>query len=301
MTERAAKVQGMDTPCKIADAADWALSWFVPTLRDALHQPVHWHVKLWEWAMLYHHLEECGVLRESARAVGLGCGMEPLVFALCNRVARVVATDLYSSESEWFHARFKAEELAEKSPMLFPADRLEVRNMDFEGGYSIPDSSANLIWSTSSVEHVSSPMALAGLFARIARSLKPGGIFAMTTDWRIAGPQHYAPHRIIWDEDLLEKIMRTTVLQMVAPLDLRISDRWENAPCWLRYRAGQLDRPRIAFVLEEKGVVFTSVCMLFRKSDRPHMPRIIPPAPKVVRRLVRWATASEPLVAALDA
>lgn len=286
--------------CKIADATDWTLPWFIQTVRDVLHEEPRWHVKLWEWAMLYHGLDALGYLRENVSAVGLGCGTEPLIFALANRVKHVIATDLYSPKSAWFHARLNTEDLSGTTTIPFPVERLSVRNMDFENGYDVPEDSADLIWSTSSVEHVSSRDALAALFMKIARSLKTDGVFAMTTDWYLAGPSCYEPHRIIFDRETLNMALRDVPLRLVSALDLRISSQWENAPCWPGFRSGQLGRPQVTFVLENGETVFTSVCMFFKRADGTSAPDIIPPDSTVIEELVYWRDKSRKLASVLD-
>src|SRR5690348_7537154 len=51
--------------------------------------------KFWEYAMLALYLEEVGALTETAQALAVAAGHEEPLFWMANRIARMVATDIY--------------------------------------------------------------------------------------------------------------------------------------------------------------------------------------------------------------
>jgi len=58
------------------------------------------HRKGWEWTQTIWGLERLGMLQPHHRAIGVGAGRECVIFWLGDRIAQVVATDLYGNE-QW--------------------------------------------------------------------------------------------------------------------------------------------------------------------------------------------------------
>src|ERR1700691_960787 len=56
--------------------------------------------KGWEWTHCLYGLHKLGAITPGARAIGVGVGREPVIFYLADRIAQVVATDLYDN-TEW--------------------------------------------------------------------------------------------------------------------------------------------------------------------------------------------------------
>lgn len=73
--------------------SDWAAYWL-----SQLGVPVLYHRKLWELAYVLQAIYEHGHLREGARGLGFGCGVEPHPSYLAARGVHVTATDLAADQ-----------------------------------------------------------------------------------------------------------------------------------------------------------------------------------------------------------
>ena len=85
--------------CDIRDFDDPDVRARIDDIVPGLEPPRHLHRKNWEYAMLTLFLEDSGLLREDTRILSVGAGHETVLFWLANRVAKVVATDIYGEGS----------------------------------------------------------------------------------------------------------------------------------------------------------------------------------------------------------
>jgi SAM-dependent methyltransferase len=150
-------------------------------------------------------LAHTGVLRPDAEVLGIGAGNEPTLFWLTQHVRRVFATDLYLDDS-W-------EESVNRRMLLDPSDswdgpwnprRLVVQHVDaLDLRYD--DETFDAAFSSSSIEHFGSLDDVAHSVREAYRVLKPGGVFTVSTELRIAGPGPGLPGILLLDADELQR------------------------------------------------------------------------------------------------
>lgn len=165
--------------------SDWAAYWF-----QELKIPLTFHRKLWELAFVLQAVHEAGGLRADARALGFGCGAEPIASYLAACGVKVVATDLPPQKREakgWlktgqhassldamFHAHLVARSVFD--------DRVEHRFVDMN---AIPDDLANFdfCWSICAMEHLGSIEKGMEFVVSAMKTLRPGGLAVHTTEF----------------------------------------------------------------------------------------------------------------------
>jgi SAM-dependent methyltransferase len=249
--------------------------------------------KFWEYAMLGLYLEEVGALREDAEALAVGAGHEEPLFWLANRIARVVATDIYGEGG--FATREAAasmlSEPASYAPYPYREDHLEVMSMNALD-LAFPDESFDIVFSLSSIEHFGAPAAVARAAREMSRVLRPGGHLVIVTecllhghplDWsalqfaiRLATLGRRCPHatprkRMIdtfTAREIERCIVRPTGLELAQPLDTHVSpESFRNLTRWVG--AGELQPatgerwPHI--LLQAQGAPWTSAFLAFHK------------------------------------
>jgi hypothetical protein len=107
--------------------------------------------------MLTLFFEDAGLLHEDTRILSVGAGHETVLFWLANRVAKVVATDIYGEGtfSEGEADRTMLTDAASFSPYPYRESHLEVRHMDAKQ-LEFPDDSFDAVFTLSSIEHFGS-------------------------------------------------------------------------------------------------------------------------------------------------
>lgn len=170
--------------------ADMESPWFAHWCRE-LHIKPFYHRKLWEFAFVLQVLWERGLLRSGMRAVGFGCGEEPLASYLASLGIEVTVTDLDPAESVgrgWVESgqHTSALDQAFKSELV-DRDRfkrlvtLEYVDMNWipsslEGGH-------DFCWSICAFEHLGSIENGLRFVENAMRTLKPGGVAVHTTEF----------------------------------------------------------------------------------------------------------------------
>jgi hypothetical protein len=81
--------------CDLRDFDDRAVQERIDDIVPGLEARERLHRKNWEYALLTLFLEDAGLLGEETRILSVGAGHEAVLFWLSNRVAKVVATDIY--------------------------------------------------------------------------------------------------------------------------------------------------------------------------------------------------------------
>jgi SAM-dependent methyltransferase len=180
--------------CDLPDFSDPQLAPLISEVAPELSadQP---HRKGWEFAMAASFLRDAGVLREDAQVLDVGAGSEPILYWLANRVARVVAVDIYGRGGfgEREATRSFIDDPASFAPYDYPHDRLEVRDMDARK-LEFEDESFDAVISLSSIEHFGGPEGIVRSAAEIGRVLKPGGVAFLVTEMFLKlAPIHRRP------------------------------------------------------------------------------------------------------------
>ena len=230
--------------CKLCEVSDFAAPELAELIRDVYASdrehfgeadfPVgREYRKYWEVAMTLRAFGAFGALRDDARVLGVGAGHEATIYWLTRHVGEVVATDLYEREDVWSESDSGSEMLTDPGRYWdgpWDPERLEVRHMSgLELSYE--DESFDAIFSSSSIEHF-------GDFADVRRSveemfrvLRPGGVVALATEFRLEGPGPGEPGLLRFDEPELRSLLLDGLWwDPATPLETTVSEETLAAP-----------------------------------------------------------------------
>ena len=231
LTQLAALGRYGDALQKLCDAEDWADPRFRLVVRRALGRHPRIHPRQWEQAAAFLALAEAGVLRPDAQGIAFGSGREPLTYAVTSRVARLTATDLYEAGTAWDVAR-TSDPLGfvlGAAPPGFPAERLAVHHMDMRE-IRYPDHAFDFCYSISAFEHIGDDPDFVQHLREVRRVLKPGGIYALTTEVLLGPETRRTRGNYAFTVDHLLRLFAEAGLQAAPVVDMRLSDFDENAP-----------------------------------------------------------------------
>lgn len=219
-------------PCTQVDLeSDWAAYWCAE-----LHIPVMFHRKVWEYAYTLQGLAEAGALGPGTRALGFGCGEEPIASILAARGVKVTVTDLAPKDGETSAWRLTGQHLGELEAAFKPElidrtafdARVEHRFVDMN---AIPPdlSGYDAVWSICALEHLGS-IALGLDFVENAMdTLRPGGVAVHTTEFNFLDDYRTVdnwPTVLLQRQhfhDLAERLHRRG--HAIAPLDFDVGAR----------------------------------------------------------------------------
>lgn len=249
--------------CKLCDESDWYGEDWLGFL-DALGVPWHRlqpHRKGWEWAQGLYAAQQLGLLRPDASALGVGAGVEPIIFYLTNHLEMVHATDIYGegsfAQQEAPSTMLTAPETHATIP--FRRDRLAVMRMDGRR-LDFPNEYFDFVFSFSSIEHFGGHEGAAEAVSEMVRVVKPGGAVVITTELIVNGvphPEFFLP------EELDTFVVRSPGISLIEEIDYALS---------METLAHALDCGNPDFVNASPHVLlkmgeayFTSVCLVFQK------------------------------------
>jgi SAM-dependent methyltransferase len=222
--------------CDIRDFADPAVRERIDDMTPGVEPPSHLHRKHWEFAMLTLFLEDSALLREDARLLSVGAGHETVLFWLANRVAQVVATDIYGEGkySKEEADRTMLTDPASFSPYPYRESHLEVKRMDARR-LEFSDDSFDAVFALSSIEHFGSWADIRCAASEMGRVLRPGGCAYITTECflgrsvltpfvqeathKVTGGRTFGSMRVFTPESLRSEIVEPSGLELVQPLD----------------------------------------------------------------------------------
>ena len=181
--------------CELANPAKWDnTEWraVMHSLRLPAEKKLAMHRKAYEFTQTAWGLQRLGALTEDASVLSVGAGHESLGYWLANRVRSVIATDLYPGEWEASagaegDARVitHPEEFApfeyRQEPSAVPADGRDAARLP---GRRVRRRVLALV--DRALRRISPARAQA--VEEMARVLKPGGVLALATEWRVSGP-----------------------------------------------------------------------------------------------------------------
>ncbi|HEX3561217.1 MAG TPA: class I SAM-dependent methyltransferase [Solirubrobacterales bacterium] len=191
------------------------------------------HRKPWEIAMTARALRDFGALREDAEILGVGAGTEATIFWLTRHVKRVFATDLYLTEDSWSELDSGAGMLhapEQETTLDWNPRRLVVQHMDaLDLAYE--DDSFDGIFSSGSIEHFGGLDNIRKSVEEMYRVVRPGGVVALATEFRLGGPSPGIPGTWLFDESELRQVALDDMgWKLASPVDLSISDATMEAP-----------------------------------------------------------------------
>ena len=227
--------------CDLRDFADTAVRERIDDIVPGLEPSQRAHRKNWEYALLALFLEDAGLLGEDTTILSVGAGHETVLFWLANRVAKVVATDIYG---EGIFGGLEADrsmltDPASFSPYPYRESHLEVRHMDAKQ-LEFDDGSFDAVFSLSSIEHFGSWADIRRSAAEIGRVLRPGGAAFVVTECFVSrsllGPRaiQEAASKVAWPikiftpQTLESEILEPSGLELAQPLDTKPPDTGGN-------------------------------------------------------------------------
>jgi SAM-dependent methyltransferase len=226
--------------CDVRDFDDPVIEARIDDIVPGLEPDARRHRKKWEYAMLTLFLEDMGALREDSEILSVGAGHETVLFWLANRVAKVVATDIYGEGAfgEQEADRTMLNDPTSFAPYPYLESHLEVRHMDARE-LEFPDDSFDAVFTLSSIEHFGSWADIRRSAREIGRVLRPGGSAFVVTECflgrsvlthsvqeagsKVTGGRVFGSMRVFTPETLRSEIVEPSGLQLVQPLDTALS------------------------------------------------------------------------------
>lgn len=225
------------------------------------------HRKGWEWTQTIWGLDRLGMLDSRNSAIGVGAGRECVIFWLGDRLAKVVATDLYGNEDWSKEGGREADAEVLRDPQSFcprpiRTDVIEFRTMDGTDLGSYGDGDFDIAWSLSSIEHFGSHARAGDAVREMARVVRSGGVVVIATEFLLLSDQSHPEYfnRQDFEENVL---LAAPDLELIEPID------WTLPPAEYLIDSVVLptmaDKLRRHVVLQDGHVQWTSILIFFRK------------------------------------
>ena len=226
------------------------------------------HRKGWEWTQTVWGLERLGMLQPEYKGIGVGAGRECVIFWLGDRVAKVVATDLYGNE-EWSEVGGRESDdgvLADPQPYCPRNINTDVIDFQVMDGTDLKYENAefDFAWSLSSIEHFGSHDRAGDAVREMARVVRPGGIVVVATEFLLLEDQEHP-------EYFNRNDFQNYVLEATPDLELVEDVDWTIPPT--DYLIDSVVVPAMAgkvrrhVVLQDGHVQWTSILVIFRKKS----------------------------------
>jgi SAM-dependent methyltransferase len=251
--------------CELANPAKWDNPEWMQLLQDlkvVSDEKSAMHRKSYEFTQLLYGLYRLKFLREDVRVLSVGAGHEPILFWLANHVGLVVATDLYE-EGRWDACgdmegdQRVIRRPEDYAPFSYRRDRLAFLQMDGRR-LAFRDAAFDVAYSLSSVEHFGGVSGAARAVDEMARTLKPGGLLALATEYRLSGTHHDE----VFEPEDVHALSARPGLQLVQPIDERVYQRYDYVPVDL-YK-NRFQTPHMVVRMGE--TVFTTVMLFLQKT-----------------------------------
>ncbi|MGI8809113.1 MAG: class I SAM-dependent methyltransferase [Acidimicrobiales bacterium] len=221
---------------KICNVEDFTHPELHPVIRDVFaHEVVRFgdrfpvgkeNRKDWEAAMALRAFGACGLLDGQGYFLGVAAGNEPLIFHLTRLARRVFATDLYLAGGDWevFGHQSMLTDPHEHWPFAWNPNRLVVQHMDaLDLRYE--DDTFDGVFSSSSIEHFGGYPEVERSMDEMFRVLRPGGVCAVSTEFRLLGPSPGIPGCLMFDaEEIAARLIGDRAWTLISPIDLSVSD-----------------------------------------------------------------------------
>ncbi len=261
---------------KICDAADWQRPELLRIITDEFAEVPRFHRKQWEFAVAFRELERHGLLTENSRGVSFGSATEVMLYAVARRAGHIWATDLYGEDATWDIARTKdaTQLVRSKAPFGYPQERLEARSIDMRS-LDFADESFDFAYSSCAIEHIGGRADFVKHLQEVRRVLKPGGLYAFTTELTYQDQAVEMPGNFYFSRHLLEDVVRESGLYSAPEFDATLARHRANTPLPVELMSGvgdgdghfgeQLFGLMSTVQLSSANVPFTSCLVVLRK------------------------------------
>jgi hypothetical protein len=210
--------------------SEWCRYWL-----GALDQEFRYHRKLWELAYVAQVAWQTGKLKEGTRAIGFGCGQEPIPSLLAAHGVCVLATDLHPAQSAsrgWIKAERHASSL---DKLLYPSivakDIFDHHvSLEYVDMNDIPhrfDKKYDFVWSICALEHLGSRRNGLNFLMRTGDLLTDGGVGVHTTEFNLRNDRVVDnKHTVLFVRRDIERVAKELVSRgyWVANLDFSFGE-----------------------------------------------------------------------------
>ncbi|HMA49101.1 MAG TPA: class I SAM-dependent methyltransferase [Magnetospirillaceae bacterium] len=246
---------------RLPDISDWRIGSRFSNILGELNCGRYIHRKDWEYGLCIEGLEKLGVVHPDAQALAVGAGYERPLFYFANKVARMVATDLYDNPDHEGKPAMLTQPWS-FSPIEYRRDRLEVLRMP-GNQLEFPDDSFDFLFCLSSIEHFGSREIIRQSLDEMKRVLKPGGIACVITELILQGPPH---HEYFQPDELTSMFLSDPTFPLVGgEMTMNISQEMFNLPVSVLSAEDLTSSPHI--VLSDGERLWTSASMFLRKPN----------------------------------
>jgi SAM-dependent methyltransferase len=237
--------------------------------QDTTYPLNHERAKEWEVTQAARGLRDFGALTPDSEILGVAAGYEHTVYYLTNVVKRVFATDLYVTNELWREADHK---MLSNPGALAPPDmkwnprRLVAQHMDALA-LNYEDESFDGVFSSGSIEHFGSLKDVVQAAQEMGRVLRPGGVLALSTEFRIAGDPNEVglPGTILFTPEMLMRyIVEPSGLHLVDEPDFSVSEATAAEAYPIQEAIEHGPRPR-SIALTSGDWKWTSVSLCLQK------------------------------------
>lgn len=243
---------------RLCNTRDWELGRGLSQIMSELRDNIVVHRKSWEYAVCIDGLTKLGCVTEDARALSVGAGCERPLYYFANRIALMVATDLYEHPDH----EGKPEMLTTPerfAPFEYRRDHLQVLRMSGDD-LQFPDNHFDFAFSLSSIEHFGSRETIKKSLMEMVRVVRPGGVICIITELILNGARHY---EYFSPEEIQEIFLSDEKIDLVGgDFDLRVQKSLMDYPIDPNDDTVGMS-PTI--VLRVGDVVLTSLSLFLRK------------------------------------
>ena len=224
--------------------------------------------KVWETTHLTYGLRALGLLDGDAVGLGVGCGVEPMLYHLARRTSRLYATDMYGFG--WVSAQLDMLHHPENyAPYEYPRERLTMLQMNATQ-LLLPNDTVDFVYSVSSIEHFGGMRVALAHIREAARILKPGGILAFSTEF-ILQQSGLLPASLngFFTRTTLEWLIVNSGLERIGSLHLTPDPSLLTEPAEIQLPEWHILREHYSRLSSHlPDVTFTDVTLFLRKPSR---------------------------------
>lgn len=163
--------------------------------------------KTWEIGMVLYSFDRFGLLTGDKEFLGIGVAKEQTISILSNHSKRVFATDIYLDQGTWgdWHTKNLLVDARQHMGSGYNHRRVVWQHVD---GRELPyeDNSFDGVFSCSSIEHFGNESDIRKAVQEIHRVLKPNGIAALSSEYKISGNGDNFHNVQLFDKPRFERV-----------------------------------------------------------------------------------------------